>query len=84
MLMPARWSFAQLDEWRRYLTARVLVGAMPPQVDVDEVRNRVVFEVPDIDVAGAIRSRLGELNIQCGLVDVRVSAPRPGGREPSA
>jgi hypothetical protein len=88
---PARWDFGQLDEWRRYLDARVFflpdtfktvadpsrsaADTLVQSVDTEEDRNRIVYGVASPAANDLVIARLKALHVPCGLV-----ATEPAGR----
>lgn len=80
-LQPSRWSFAQLEEWWRYLTPTVFGWGSVSMADIDEHRNRVAFGVTTDSVLRSTRALLDTLGVPCGLVELRVvSLARATGR----
>ena len=74
---PARWDFAQLDEWRRYLDPRVMVPGRT-SADTDEGKNRIFYGVPTAGERDTLLARLRALRVPCGLVAVEIMGiPRP-------
>lgn len=70
----ARWDFAQLYDWWRYLLAQNIWGDLT-LADIDEVENRLYFGMLD----GAARDRLTRdlvaLGAPCDLVLVGITPP---------
>ena len=71
-LQPSRWSFAQLEEWWRYLTPRLFFRSAVHMADVDERRNRVAVEVATDSALHSTRAILDTLGVPCGLIEIRV------------
>jgi hypothetical protein len=71
-LVPARWSYATLEEWRRYLTPRVLHRSDVFMVALDLERNRIVILTENAAQMPSVRSALDALAVPCGLVVVQV------------
>ena len=67
-LQSSRWSFAQLDEWWRYLTPTLFARGMVHMADIDESRNRLVFITATERARREARSLLDSLSVPCGLV----------------
>ena len=65
----ARWSFAELDEWYRYLVPKVGgPGSGVSFTDIDEKANTISFGVIDETARAALESQLAALNVSCNLV----------------
>lgn len=78
LVVPAKWDFAQLDEWRRYLDIRV-ASVEITSVDNDEVSNQIRYGVTDAAARTALEHRLRDLRVPCGLVAIDiVGTARPG------
>jgi hypothetical protein len=71
-LVPTRWSYATLEDWRRYLWPRVLHRFDVFRVEVNVQRNRLVILTEKAAQLPAVRSMLDELSVPCGLVVVEV------------
>jgi hypothetical protein len=74
VVAPARWDFAQLLEWRRFLEPHAHAVAKVVSTDIDESHNRISYAVKTSADRGALIEHLGTLGIPCGLVDVRVAS----------
>jgi hypothetical protein len=75
-VVPARWDFAQLDEWRRYLDHRVGTRGLV-SLSTDPVANRIDYGVTTWAARFALGRRLRALRVPCGLVKIRaVGVPR--------
>jgi hypothetical protein len=79
---PARWSFAELDEWYRYITVSMnaLPGVTDPWrgvtvTDIDEKANTLAFGVIDEEARARLESELASLNVSCNLVTTQIQAP---------
>jgi hypothetical protein len=70
VIEPAQWDFAQLDEWRRYLSPRLGVRGIS-MTDADEAANRVVYGVVSDAARDTVRARLRALRAPCGLVELK-------------
>ena len=66
----ARWTFAELDEWFRYIIQNKVggPGSGVSSADIDEKANTVAFSVIDETARNLLESRLASLNISCNLV----------------
>jgi len=77
-VLPARWDFAQLYDWQRYIGARLRGAVRLTFGDIDEVGNRLVLGVGTERERRALLRRLPRLGVPCGLVEValvRVGLP---------
>ncbi len=70
----ARWNFAQLYDWGRYLDEHVWSTGGVTMRDLDEFANRVTYGVADDAARRRVESRLAGLGVPCGLVVVQVRA----------
>ena len=78
-LVPARWNYAQLFRWYRYLQSGAVayVDGWWGR-DLDEVANRIHFAVRDADARSALEAKLKALDLPCYLVAIEIStAPSP-------
>jgi hypothetical protein len=71
----ARWTFAELDEWYRYIVPK-LAG---PQLgisatDIDEKANTIAFGVIDEGSRAQLEAKLASLNVSCNLVTTKIQA----------
>lgn len=66
----ARWTFAELDEWFRYIIMNKVggPGSGVSFVDIDEKANTVSFGVIDETARSLLEARLASLNVSCNLV----------------
>jgi hypothetical protein len=71
-LVPSRWRYATLEEWRRYLWPRVLHRSDVFRVALDLERNRIVILTENAAQVPSVRSALDALAVPCGLVVVQV------------
>lgn len=73
----ARWTFAQLYDWRRYLeTQAIWVGTTGVTVaDTDERANRVYFGTADQAARDRLVGRLAAMDLPCDLVLVGIDPP---------
>ncbi len=78
LVVPAKWDFGQLDDWRRYLDRRVGAYGVTSGT-TDEASNQIRYGVVDAASKKALMRRLRELRVPCGLVaiDVMHGMPRP-------
>ncbi len=83
LVVPAKWDFGQLDDWRRYLDARVdAYGVTSAGTNV--ATNQIRFGVADAASRQTLMRRLRELRVPCGLVAIAVEGIRLiGGRTSS-
>jgi hypothetical protein len=72
VVAPARWDFAQLVEWRRFLEPHAHAVAKILSTDIDATQNRISYGVPSRSDRSALLEHLGTLHIPCGLVAVTV------------
>jgi hypothetical protein len=69
---PARWDFAQLLEWRRFLEPHAHAVAKILSTDIDPRHNRIGYTVPSRSDRRTLLEHLGTLHIPCGLVEVAI------------
>lgn len=69
----ARWTFAELDEWFRYIIPALSVAGVS-SLDIDEQANTVAFGVIDEDARTRLEARLASLGISCNLVTTVIQA----------
>jgi hypothetical protein len=79
----ARWTFAQLHDWYRYLGQQgsIWTGSNVTVSDINEVANRIEIGVADDSARRALTDRLAAMALPCGLVHVIIVPPattRPG------
>lgn len=72
----ARWTFAELDEWFRYMIQKGVggPGSGVSFVDIDERANTVSFGVIDETSRNLLESQLASLNVSCNLVTTVIRA----------
>lgn len=70
-IVRAKFDFAQLDEWQRYLTGREGTKEIAG-VGIDPSRNQIGYDVVGKPARSAMARRLRELGVPCGLVDINV------------
>lgn len=70
----ARWTFAELDEWYRYIIPR-LPGASWNSSDIDEKANTLSFGVLNETERGQLEAQLSSLGVSCNLVTTRIQPP---------
>jgi hypothetical protein len=69
----ARWTFAELDEWYRYIVPKV--GSPQSGIsstDIDEKANTISIGVIDEASRARLESKLASLNVSCNLVTTRI------------
>ncbi len=71
VVIHARWSFAQLYDWRAYLDLRTEHAW--DLADIDEVGNRITYGFVTEDARTAFEARLRDIGIPCYLVVTEVS-----------
>ncbi len=65
----ARWTFAELDEWYRYITPKLLtLDSGISTSDIDEKANTISFGVIDEASRARLEARLSSLGVSCNLV----------------
>ena len=67
----ARWDFAELAEWYRYLQIEPL-GAQISFADIDEAKNRIAFGAPDSTSRAKMNQALAKLDLPCYLVAIEI------------
>jgi hypothetical protein len=65
----ARWNFAELADWYRYLLVQPL-WAQISSADIDEAKNRISFGAPDSTSRAKIEQSLAKLDLPCYLVAI--------------
>jgi hypothetical protein len=72
----AKWTFAELDEWFRYLMISNVFaqGTGVSAVDIDEKANTVAFYVIDEASRSLLESKLAALGVPCNLVTTNIMA----------
>jgi hypothetical protein len=79
LIVPAKWDFAQLDEWRRYLDDHIGSPGVT-SIGTDEAANQIRYGVVDAAARTTLERRLREVRVPCGLVAVEiVGVARPAG-----
>ncbi|HEU5262317.1 MAG TPA: hypothetical protein VFU41_12940 [Gemmatimonadales bacterium] len=71
----ARWDFAQLYDWYRYLNLHVWSDSGLVMSDIDEAANRITYGVLDEAARRRVERLLAELHLPCFLVTVEVTGP---------
>jgi hypothetical protein len=74
-LRGARWTFAELAEWYRYIIPRV--GGPDSGVsssDIDEVANTISYGVIDETARKLLEHQLSALGVSCNLVTTHIQA----------
>jgi hypothetical protein len=74
----ARWDFAQLLDWSRYLDPHARAVARILSANIDQTHNRLSYGVATDAERVTLLEHLGSLGIPCGLVQVVVT---PAGRK---
>jgi len=69
-----RWDFAQLYDWYRYINVRVGTVNGVYSTDIDEERNRLVYEV-DSTAKAEVEALVATLNLPCDLVVITIGNP---------
>jgi hypothetical protein len=65
----ARWTFAELDEWYRYIIPKLFgPGSGISSSDIDEKANTISFGVIDETARAQLEARLASLSVSCNLV----------------
>lgn len=72
LVAPARWNFAQLYDWYRYLSNTAWSREGVISSDIDESQNGIVFGVATEDAARRVRGAMEAVGAPCGLVTVKV------------
>lgn len=72
----ARWTFAELAEWYRYILSQPVFGPESgvSSIDIDEKENTITFGVIDEAARARLESRLAALRISCNLVTTVIQA----------
>jgi hypothetical protein len=69
----ARWTFAELDEWFRYIVPKVATpGSGVSSSDIDEKANTVALTVIDEASRALLEQRLAALGISCNLLTTAI------------
>jgi len=72
-LRGARWTFAELDEWYRYIEPRVFgPDSGVSSSDIDEVANTIAFGVIDETARKDLEHQLAALGVSCNLVTTHI------------
>lgn len=75
-VQPARWDFAQLVDWYRYLLQRTPLGSLNvTHGDKSESDNRIRYGVADSSSLRRASALLDSLQIPCDLVLLEIAAP---------
>jgi hypothetical protein len=68
-LRGARWTFAELDEWFRYITPRIGGPSSGiSSMDIDEKANTIALGVIDEPTRANVEAQLAALGVSCNLV----------------
>ena len=71
----ARWTFAELDEWYRYIIPRLSGPGSGSSSDIDEKANTLSFGVIDETKRAQLEAQLNSLGVSCNLVTTRIEPP---------
>ncbi len=72
----ARWTFAELDEWYRYIVPRLSgAGSGVSFSDIAEKANTISFGVIDETARAQLEARLASLGVSCNLVTTVIQLP---------
>lgn len=74
LVVSARWNWAQLFDWYRYLDAR-LDRADLKFSDIQETHNRIEYGVPDAAARVRFERQLAALGAPCFLIAVEIAEP---------
>lgn len=75
---PARWTFAQLYDWDRYLLPAAFEDPGVVSAGIDGRENRLGYGVADAAARDRLLARLAQLDLPCDLALVRVTGvPEP-------
>lgn len=75
VVQPARWDFAQLFDWRRYLDRHAWKVQGVTMADTDEVENRIQYGVVDEAARERLTRVLRGLDLPCYLVGIKIVPP---------
>ena len=71
----ARWTFAELDEWYRYIIPKLFgPGSGISSSDIDERANTISFGVIDEAARARLETQLTSLGVSCNLVTTRIQS----------
>jgi hypothetical protein len=69
----ARWTFAELDEWFRYIIPKLVgPGSGISSIDIDEKANTISFGVIDETARGDLEAQLASIGVSCNLVTTQI------------
>ena len=71
----ARWTFAELDEWYRYIIPKLSGPASASPSDIDEKANTLSFGVIDETERAQLEAQLTSLGVSCNLATTRIQPP---------
>jgi hypothetical protein len=71
----ARWTFAELDEWYRYIIPKLSGPGSRSSSDIDEKANTLSFGVIDETERAQLEAQLTSLGVSCNLVTTRIQPP---------
>lgn len=72
---PARWTYAQLYDWKTYIISNVSRSVVPPSIAISEQQNRIDISAPDERSSKALETWLATLNLPCRLVSLSIQPP---------
>jgi len=75
LIVPARWDFAQLFDWYRYLLPHLHAVPGVYMSDIDESENRIVVGAITPDVQRQVLKRAADRGAPCGLVRTTYAGP---------
>jgi len=64
----ARWTFAELDEWDRYIIPKLSGVGGISSTSIDAVANAIRFGVIDETARAQVEARLASIGVSCNLV----------------
>jgi len=71
----ARWTFAELDEWYRYIIPRLSEPGSGSSSDIDEKANTLLFGVLNETERAQLEGQLSSLGVSCNLATTRIQPP---------
>lgn len=76
-VLPARWDFAELYDWSRYLEPKLQRDFGVQEWDMQEATNRIEIGIAEKqpEQVGRIAQRLRELDVPCHLIRYRLVGP---------
>jgi hypothetical protein len=71
----ARWTFAELDEWYRYITPKAFtLTSGISTTDIDEKANTIAIGVIDEASRAQLEAQLASLHVSCNLVTTTIQS----------